>query len=160
MQWFVSATNCLAATLQDKLPEPLHSLRHTLQWLKLFRDRVESSSTDSTGSVAQFQYPHLQLVSQFSTKWLILRCTKSAKQKAFQYISDKVYKRIRCTACMNIHPVIHRNPLARREGRRPEGEGTNIDRHLVPYHGKCKANQISHRVYHDYYVRVLLLNPK
>ena len=29
-------------------------------------------------------------------------------------------------------------PLARREapaeGRRPEGEGANLDRHLVPYH--------------------------
>ena len=36
-------------------------------------------------------------------------------------------------------------PLARRqapaEGRRPEGEGANIDRHLVPYHGKCKRIQ-------------------
>ena len=31
-------------------------------------------------------------------------------------------------------------PLARRkapaEGRRPEGEGANLDQHLVPYHGK------------------------
>ena len=31
-------------------------------------------------------------------------------------------------------------PLARREapaeGRRPEREGANLDRHLVPYHGK------------------------
>ena len=31
-------------------------------------------------------------------------------------------------------------PLAVRkapaEGRRPEGEGANLDRHLVPYHGK------------------------
>ena len=33
------------------------------------------------------------------------------------------------------------DPLARREapaeGRRPEGEGANIDRRLVPYHAKC-----------------------
>ena len=37
------------------------------------------------------------------------------------------------------------SPLARREapaeGRRPEGEGDNIDRRLVPYHGKCKRIQ-------------------
>ena len=36
-------------------------------------------------------------------------------------------------------------PLARRkapaEGRRPEGEGANIDRRLVPYHGKCRRIQ-------------------
>ena len=36
-------------------------------------------------------------------------------------------------------------PLARRkapaEGRRPEGVGANIDRRLVPYHGKCKRIQ-------------------
>ena len=31
--------------------------------------------------------------------------------------------------------------------RRPEGEGTNIDQRLLPFHGKCKANPISHRVY-------------
>ena len=37
------------------------------------------------------------------------------------------------------------NPLARREapaeGRTPEGEGANIDRRLVPYHGKCRRIQ-------------------
>ena len=37
------------------------------------------------------------------------------------------------------------NPLAQRfapaEGRRPEGEGANIDRRLVPYHGKCRRIQ-------------------
>ena len=36
-------------------------------------------------------------------------------------------------------------PLARREapaeGRRPEGEGANIDRRLVPYHGKSRRIQ-------------------
>ena len=44
--------------------------------------------------------------------------------------------------------VTHLNinsPLARRkapaEGRRPEGEGANIDRRLVPYHGKCRRIQ-------------------
>ena len=26
-------------------------------------------------------------------------------------------------------------------GRKPEGEGANLDRHLVPYHGKCKRIQ-------------------
>ena len=37
------------------------------------------------------------------------------------------------------------HPLARRdapaEDRRPEGEGANIDRRLVPYHGKCRRIQ-------------------
>ena len=37
------------------------------------------------------------------------------------------------------------HPLARREapaeGRRPEGEGANIDRRLVPYHAKCMRIQ-------------------
>ena len=37
------------------------------------------------------------------------------------------------------------NPLARREapaeGRRPEGEGANLDRRLVPYHAKCMRIQ-------------------
>ena len=36
-------------------------------------------------------------------------------------------------------------PLARRkvpaDGRRPEGEGANIVRRLVPYHAKCKRIQ-------------------
>ena len=36
-------------------------------------------------------------------------------------------------------------PLTRREapadGRRLEGEGANIDRRLVPYHGKCMRIQ-------------------
>ena len=36
-------------------------------------------------------------------------------------------------------------PLARREApsesRRPEGEGANIDRRLVPYHAKCMQIQ-------------------
>ena len=36
-------------------------------------------------------------------------------------------------------------PLARREapaeGRRPESEGANPDRRLIPYHGKCKRIQ-------------------
>ena len=35
---------------------------------------------------------------------------------------------------------------AQSAGRRPEGEGANIDQRLVPYHGKSKANPISHRV--------------
>ena len=38
-----------------------------------------------------------------------------------------------------------RCPLARREaqaeGRRPVGEGANIDRRLVPYHGNCRRIQ-------------------
>ena len=29
----------------------------------------------------------------------------------------------------------------RSAGRRPEGEGANLDRHLVPYHGRCKRIQ-------------------
>ena len=37
------------------------------------------------------------------------------------------------------------DPLAQREalakGRRPKGEGANIDRRLVPYHGKCRRIQ-------------------
>ena len=31
--------------------------------------------------------------------------------------------------------------IAPAEGQRPEGEGASIDRHLVPYHGKCKRIQ-------------------
>ena len=37
------------------------------------------------------------------------------------------------------------SPLARREapaeGRRPEGEGANLNRRLVPYHVKCRQIQ-------------------
>ena len=43
---------------------------------------------------------------------------------------------------------LHANPErvfsprpARSAGRRPEGEGANLDRRLVPYHGKCKRIQ-------------------
>ena len=32
------------------------------------------------------------------------------------------------------------------------GEGANIDRRLVPYHGKSNANPISHRVYIYIYI--------
>ena len=31
--------------------------------------------------------------------------------------------------------------------RRAEGLRTNLNQHLVPYHGKCKANPILHRLY-------------
>ena len=39
----------------------------------------------------------------------------------------------------NIHPLARRKAPA--EGRRPKGEGTNIDRRLVPYHGKSMRIQ-------------------
>ena len=38
------------------------------------------------------------------------------------------------------------------EGRRPEGDGANLVRHLVPYHGKCKVNPILHRLYLFMYI--------
>ena len=48
------------------------------------------------------------------------------------------------------------NPLARREapaeGRRCEGEGANIDRRLVTYHGKCKRNQSRIHIYIYIYI--------
>ena len=42
--------------------------------------------------------------------------------------------------------IVHQPcPLARREApaedRRPDGQGANLDRRLVPYHGKCKRIQ-------------------
>ena len=44
-----------------------------------------------------------------------------------------------------LHQHLSFNPLARRkapaEGRRPKGEGANIDRRLVPYHAKCMRIQ-------------------
>ena len=47
-------------------------------------------------------------------------------------------------------------PLARREApaedRRPEGEGANIDRRLVPLSREMHANPISHRVYLFIYI--------
>ena len=39
----------------------------------------------------------------------------------------------------NIYPLARRKAPA--EARRPEGEGANIDRRLVPYHGKCRRIQ-------------------
>ena len=45
----------------------------------------------------------------------------------------------------NVLAIVNNYPLARREapaeGRRPEGEGANIDRRLVPYHGKSMRIQ-------------------
>ena len=45
----------------------------------------------------------------------------------------------------NLSPSARACPLAGREapaeGRRPEGEGANIDRRLVPYHGKSRRIQ-------------------
>ena len=41
--------------------------------------------------------------------------------------------------------IVGNNPPAQSEalaeGRRPEGEGANLDRRLVPYHRKCKRIQ-------------------
>ena len=43
------------------------------------------------------------------------------------------------------------NPLARREappgGRRPEGKGANLDRHLVPYHVKQGESSLVSSLY-------------
>ena len=39
----------------------------------------------------------------------------------------------------DLHPLARRQAPA--EGRRPEGEGANIDRRLVPYDVKCKRIQ-------------------
>ena len=56
---------------------------------------------------------------------------------------------------------IYFNPLARREapaeGRRSEGEGANIDRRLVPYHGKCKRIQ-SHIEFIYIYIFIYIIN--
>ena len=41
----------------------------------------------------------------------------------------------------NLFSVMSVFPKALAEGRRPEGEGANIDRRLVPYHGKWKRVQ-------------------
>ena len=56
-----------------------------------------------------------------------------------------------------IQIFVQTSPLARREapveGRRPDGEGANLDRRLVPYHGKCAlGNPISYRVYLFIYI--------
>ena len=40
---------------------------------------------------------------------------------------------------LNIYPLPRREAPA--EVRSPEGEGANIDRRLVPYHGKCRRIQ-------------------
>ena len=52
--------------------------------------------------------------------------------------------------CYILH--LDRNyPLARRdasaEGRRPEGEGANLDRHLVPYHVKQGESNLTSSLY-------------
>ena len=53
------------------------------------------------------------------------------------------------------------SPLARREapaeGRMPEGEGANIDRRLVPYHGKSMRIQ-SHIEFIYIYIFIYIIN--
>ena len=52
-------------------------------------------------------------------------------------------------------------PLARREapaeGRRPEGEGANLDRHLVPYHGKQRESNLASSLYIYLYASTAVL---
>ena len=38
------------------------------------------------------------------------------------------------------------------EGRRPEGEGANIDRRLVPYHEKWKRIHLASSLFNDLYI--------
>ena len=51
---------------------------------------------------------------------------------------------------------INNSPLARRkapaEGRRPEGEGANLDRHLVPYHGKQGESNLASSLFIYLYI--------
>ena len=53
---------------------------------------------------------------------------------------------------MHANPISHRvYPLARRkapaEGRRPEGEGANLHRNLVPYHVKQGESNLTSSLY-------------
>ena len=49
------------------------------------------------------------------------------------------------------NPKFQTCPLARREapaeGRRPKGEGANLDRHLVPYHVKQGESNLASSLY-------------
>ena len=53
------------------------------------------------------------------------------------------------------------NPLARREpppgGRRPEGKGANLDRHLVPYHVKQGESSLVSSLYIYIYASTAVL---
>ena len=53
------------------------------------------------------------------------------------------------------------NPLARREappgGRRPEGKGANLDRHLVPYHVKQGESSLASSLYIYLYASTAVL---
>ena len=53
------------------------------------------------------------------------------------------------------------HPLARREapaeGRRPEGEGANLDRHLVPYHGKQGESNLASSLFIYIYASTAVL---
>ena len=48
------------------------------------------------------------------------------------------------------------SPLARRkapaEGQRPEGEGANLDRHLIPYHGKQGESNLASSLFIYLYI--------
>ena len=61
--------------------------------------------------------------------------------------STTLQARVSTSTCVSISVWKHRKcfPLARREapaeGRRPAGEGANIDRRLVPYHAKSMRIQ-------------------
>ena len=54
-----------------------------------------------------------------------------------------------------IYPLTHGEAPA--QGRTPEGEGANLDRRLVPYHGKCKRSNLASSLYISIYLRSTVL---
>ena len=70
--------------------------------------------------------------------------------KAMKVFSNFLFAASKVKFQQHFLTIVISSPLARREvpveGRRPEGEGAHIDRHLVPYHGKMKCKRIQSRI--------------